>query len=100
MKQLSVEATGILNKMVGMMEDFCFRVENSEGSYIPVYVDLFNIFGNRIIRVGHYTSVGGDIIADPEMRFIYNERMVFRYSRCYTGVDRNSQPKRLHQENA
>ena len=74
MKTLSVEATNILNKMVWMMEDFCVRIDNSEGDYLPVYVALFNkSFGNRIIRVGHYTSIDGDIIADPEMRFIYNE---------------------------
>jgi len=74
MRPLSVEATTILNKMVGMMDDFCVRIDNSEGDYMPVYVALFNkSFGNRIIRVGHYTSVDGDIIADPEMRFIYDE---------------------------
>lgn len=74
MKPLSVEATNILNKMVGMMEDFCVRIDNSEGDYMPVYVALFNkIYGNRIIRVGHYKSIDGYIIADPEMRFIFDE---------------------------
>lgn len=84
MKPLSVEATNVLNQMVGMMEDFCVRIDNSEGDYMPVYVALFNkSFGNRIIRVGHYTSNDGDIIADPEMRFIFDETEDIYYPSYY-----------------
>lgn len=74
MKKLNIEATAVLTTMVGMIEDFCVRIDNSEGAYMPVYVALFNkSFGKRIISVGHYQSVDGEIIADPEMRFYYNE---------------------------
>ena len=53
MKSLSVESTNILNNLVGMMEDFCVRVDNSEGQYIPVYVAMYNKnFGKRIISIG------------------------------------------------
>lgn len=95
MKQLSVEATYTLNKMVGMMEDFCVCIDNSKGSFMPVYVALYNkSLGNRIIRVGHYTSVDGDIIADPEMRFIYDETEDIYYPSYYRqdslGVEQES----------
>ena len=60
--------------MVSMMEDFCVWIDNSEGQFMPVYVaQCHKSLGNRIIRIGHYTSIEGDIIADPEMWFIYNE---------------------------
>jgi len=74
MKALSIEATIVLNQMAGMMEDFCVRIDNSEGDYMPVYVSLFNKYlGNRIISVGHYKSSNGEIIANLEMRFLFNE---------------------------
>jgi hypothetical protein len=74
MKALSIEATNVLNQMTGMMEDFCARIDNSKGQFMPVYVALFNKYlGNRIISVGHYKSIDGDIIANPEMRFLFNE---------------------------
>ena len=74
MKKLNIVATAVLNTMVGMIEDFCVRIDNSDGVYTPVYVALFNkSLGKRVISVGHYKSVDGEIIADPEMRFYYNE---------------------------
>lgn len=74
MKRLNIEATVVLNTMVGMLEDFYVRIDNSDGAYTPVYVALFNkSLGKRVISVGHYQSVDGEIIADPEMRFFYDE---------------------------
>jgi len=74
MKKLNIEATAVFYKMVGMLEDFCVRIDNSDGKYMPVYVALYNkSLGKKIISVGHYKSVEGEIIADPEMRFFYNE---------------------------
>ena len=73
MKKLNIEATAVFYKMVGMLEDFCVRIDNSDGKYMPVYVALYNkSLGKKIISVGHYKSVEGEIIADPEMRFFYN----------------------------
>jgi len=74
MKALSIESTIVLNQMTGMMEDFCARIDNSKGQFMPVYVALFNKYlGNRIISVGHYKSIDGEIIANPEMRFMFDE---------------------------
>jgi hypothetical protein len=74
MKKLNVEATAVFNEMIGMLEDFCVRIDNSNGKYMPVYVALYDkSLGKRIISIGHYKSIEGEIIADPEMRFFYNE---------------------------
>ena len=95
MKQLSVEATNVLNKMVGMMEDFCVRIDNSEGDYMPVYVSLFNkSLGKRVISVGHFMSVDGQILCDPQMMFIYDETEGVYFPSYYRqdclGVEQNS----------
>ena len=84
MKQLSVESTNILNQMVGMLEGFCVRIDNSNGQFMPVYVAQYHeSLGNRIIRVGHYTSNEGNITSDPEMRFIYDEKEDIYYPSYY-----------------
>lgn len=74
MKNLNIEATAVLNTMLGMLEDCFVRIDNSDGVYLPVYFALFNkSLGKRVVSVGHYKCVDGEIIADPEMRFFYNE---------------------------
>jgi len=95
MKQLSVEATIVLKKMVGMLEDFCVRIDNSDGQYIPVYVSLFNeSLGNRIISVGHFKSEDGVILCDPQMMFLYDETEGTYYPSYYRqdclGVEQES----------
>lgn len=83
-KSLSIESTNILNQMVGMMEDFCVRIDNSDGKFSPVYVALFNKnLGNRIISMGHYKSVNGEIVADPEVRFIFDDAEGVYYPSYY-----------------
>ena len=95
MKALSIEATIVLNQMTGMMEDSYVKIDNSDGNFMPVYVALYRkSLGNRIIRVGHFTRIDGDIIADPEMRFLYDETediyYTFYYRQDCLGVEQES----------
>ena len=71
MKALNATATKTLNKMVSMLEDGYIKIDNSDGSFMPVSVE--QIFENekfRIFSVAHYFEQNGDLMADPEMCFI------------------------------
>ena len=70
MKTLNVAATKILKTMVEMMDDGYVKID--EGSFMAVSVE--EIFSNdkySIISVAHYFEQNGDLMADPELCFIY-----------------------------
>lgn len=73
MKQLNEESTNILNQLTGMMHGWCAKIDYSDGEFMPVFIsttyqdDLSTIF-----VVGHYDSVDGDILANPEMKFLFD----------------------------
>ena len=74
MKQLSAESTNILIQIVGMMNGWCSKIDLSDGSYIPVFISTtYEDDQSKIFTVGHYHSEEGDIMADPEMQFLFDE---------------------------
>jgi hypothetical protein len=75
MKTLNATSTATLNKMVSMLVDGHIKIDNT-GSFMPVSVE--QIFDNEkymIVSVAHYFEQNGDLMADPEMLFIYVKAM-------------------------
>ena len=76
MKTLNITATSTLNKMVALMEDGYTKIDNTDGSFMPVSVEeILNNNKYMIVSVAHYYAQNGDLMADPEMLFIYNKAM-------------------------
>ncbi len=74
MKQLNGDSTNILNQMVGMMSGWCIKIDNTSGELMPVFISLtYEDDRSKIFTVGHYYSEEGDIIAEPEMQFLFDE---------------------------
>ena len=74
MKQLNIESTKVLNKMVIMAEDGYVKIDNSDGSFMSVILEvIFEDEKIKIISLAHYYLQEGDLLADPEMCFIYNK---------------------------
>ena len=76
MKTLNSTSTATLNKMVSMLEDGYIKINNTGSSFMPVSVEA--IFDNEkymVVSVAHYYEQNGDLMADPEMLFIYNKAM-------------------------
>jgi len=72
MKTLNATATATLNKMVSMMCDGYVKIDNSKCSYMPVSVEAIeNNPKYMVISVAHYFEQNGDLMADPEMCFVY-----------------------------
>lgn len=72
MKTLNKKASQTLNKMVEMLDDGHVKIDNANGTFMPVSVE--EIFENdqfKIFSVAHYYEQYGDLMADPEMCFIY-----------------------------
>lgn len=76
MKTLNATSTATLNKMVEMMKDGYTKIDNTGSSFMPVSIEA--IFDNEkymIVSVAHYYEQNGDLMADPEMLFIYIKAM-------------------------
>ena len=76
MQTLDSTSTSTLNKMVSMLEDGYIKIDNTGSSFMPVSVEA--IFENEkymILSVAHYFEQNGDLMADPEMLFIYAKAM-------------------------
>jgi len=75
MKTLNKSATLTLYKLMNLMsEDHYAKIDNSEGAFMPVVVE--GIFENekyKQISLAHYYEQSGDMMADPEMLFIYDK---------------------------
>ena len=73
MKQLNAESTNTINQMIGMMNGRCVKIDNSDGEFMPVFISTtYEDDRSKILTVGHYHSEKGDIIADPEMQFLFD----------------------------
>jgi hypothetical protein len=73
MKQLSAESTNTLNLMVGMMNVWCAKIDKLDGEFMPVFISTtYEDDSFKIFAVGHYYSENGDIMADPEMQFLFD----------------------------
>ena len=60
--------------MVIMAEDGYVKIDNSDGSFMSVILEvIFEDEKIKIISLAHYYLQEGDLLADPEMCFIYNK---------------------------
>ena len=56
-----------------MMSGWCVKIDNSRDEFMPVYISTtFEDERTKIFTVGHYQSVDGDILADPEIQFLFD----------------------------
>jgi len=70
---LNPRSTTTLTKMISMMVDGHVKIDNSDGSFMPVVVEeIFYTNLYKIFSVAHYFEQNGDLMADPEMCFIFN----------------------------
>ena len=95
MKTLNTTATITLNKLVSMIESNSIKIDNSDGTFMPVSVEeIFNNEKYKVFSVAHYYEQNGELLADPEMVFIYH-RVLKAYMPCYfkqenIGIEQNS----------
>ena len=74
MKTLNATATKTLKTMIEMMEDGYIKIDNTNGSFMPVSVE--QIFENekfKQISISHYYEQEGDLLANPEMIVIFEK---------------------------
>lgn len=73
MKTLNKQATKTLYKLMNLMsEDHYARIDNSNGAFMAVSVEGISENEKYLqISVAHYYEQNGDLMADPEMIFIY-----------------------------
>lgn len=73
MKQLDKDSTNVLNSLVGMMNGWCIKIDFSKDRFMPVFISInYEDDKSKVIVVGHYSSVDGDILAEPEMPFLFD----------------------------
>lgn len=74
MKQLNIESTKTMNKLVGMLEEGYVKIDNSGGAFMSVFVEaIHEAEMYKVISLAHYFLQNGDLMADPEMCFLFNK---------------------------
>lgn len=95
MKQLNLVSTKTMNKLVGMVNDGYIKIDNTDGAFMSVSVEIiFEDSKFRIISLAHYFLQNGDLMADPEMCFLFNKiqgvYFPFYYKQDTMGVEEES----------
>lgn len=76
MKALNKTATATLKKIVSLLENGYVKIDNTGNSFMPVSIEV--IYENEKylqISIAHYYSQADDLVADPEMIFIYSKAL-------------------------
>jgi len=74
MKQLNLVSTKTMNKLVGMVNDGYVKVDNTDGAFMSISVEvIFEDSKFKIISLAHYFLQCGDLMADPEMCFLFSK---------------------------
>ena len=98
MDKISNDGYLILKKIVERLEDGYLKL-NVNGVYMPLIAELVNhSIWNGIefkhISLAHYGECNGDLMADPEMIFLFNEEkeiaIPFYYKNDYAGIEQYS----------
>jgi len=71
MQAICEEAAAVMRKLIGMLKDDHFKLDNASGRYMPVVVEqVMDRPGFAdVYSVAHYGEQNGDLMADPEMTF-------------------------------
>jgi len=73
MMTLNSTATLTLNKLVEKLNDGYLKLNCSDGAFMSVTVEqIFYTNKHKIYSVAHYYEQNGDLMADPEMCFIFD----------------------------
>lgn len=84
MKKLNKKSTQTMNKMVEMLEDGYVKIDNCNSAFMPVSVEqIFESNRYKIFSVAHYFEQYGDLMADPEMCFIYSKALEIFFPSYY-----------------
>lgn len=101
-KNLNQDATDVFIKIINILgEKESVKIGKKEDAYMPLCVEelpLVSIFGKnfRQISLAHYGEQNGDLMADPEMIFLYNNDndivtlFTSYYKNDYVGVEQIS----------
>ena len=74
MKQLNLESTKTMNKLVGLIQDGYVKIDNTDGAFMSVHVEVIHEDEkSKIISLAHYFLQNGDLLADPEMCFLFSK---------------------------
>ena len=95
MKQLNLVSTKTMNKLVGMVNDGYVKVDNTDGVFMSVSVEvIFEDEKYKVISLAHYFLQNGDLMADPEVCFLFNKiqgvYFPFYYKQASMGVEEES----------
>ena len=89
MKSLNKKAEAVLNKLETLMNDNYVKVDNTNGTFMPVVVEdvtfQYPAELGRFLSVAHYYEQNGDLMADPEMIFL--KARDNKYYPIYTKMD-------------
>ena len=69
-KPVSASAKKIIQQLEAMMIDGYAKIDNTNGSFMPVVVEQV---GANQISIAHYYEQNGDLMADPEIVFLKKE---------------------------
>ncbi len=75
-----------------MVNDGYVKTDNSDGAFMSVFVEIIHEDEMyKVISLAHYFLQNGDLMADPEMCFLYNkiqgEYFPFYYKQDSVGVE-------------
>ena len=92
---LSQQSTEILKTILILAEqnDDNIKIDNTNGVFIPLCVEVIYREQNLLqLSICHYGKLNGDLMADPEMCFIYkdNKFYPFYYKNDYFGMEQES----------
>lgn len=108
MKTLSKQGTATFKKLLEMTKDNYLKLDNTEGTFMPV---SFEIIGKSeplrgvvhdIVSMAHYYKQNGDLMSDPEMTFLSaevdGELQVFAGSYRLDGLGMNQESIRYEKD--
>jgi len=81
MKKLDERAKKVFVKIYSLLnEEGYVKINNSDGGFMPLCVEkvgtvIMNDIEFEKISLAHYYEQNGDLMADPEMIFLYNNKL-------------------------
>ena len=84
MKKLNKKSTQTMNKMVEMLEEGYVKIDKCNSAFMPVSIEkIFESNRYKIFSVAHYFEQYGDLMAAPEMCFIYSKTLGLYFPSYY-----------------
>ncbi len=89
MRKINQKAKKVVNKIISKLEDGYLRLDNSDGTYMPLSVEKIS---DNEYSFCHYGKQNGDLMCDPEMILWEKDGEFYPYyfRNDYVGVERYS----------